>query len=217
MLYMTLSIIKSAPFLNLRYPLVWLFCLSALPGFSQTNDENADVARKWRASMEEADRQWISGIKPGPVITGTHYVDTAYKIGFYFSPGDSIVNRSANGMALITIAHGFFYMRMSSVHNSSAVKTYADQQRDESKEKEPAGVKHYKVSKLMTDDNPYHMAYTYRITFTDKQDQDMVVFVRIQYGTSGTKVKLAASFPNDADAPKKEQKVNDFANTVSMW
>ncbi len=217
MLYLITSITKSAPFHNLRYPLVWLFCLSALPSLAQTNDENADLARKWRASMEEADRQRISGIKPGPVITGNHYVDTAYKIGFYFSPGDSIINRSANGMALITIAHGFFYLRMSSVHNSSAVKTFAEQQHDESKEKEPADIKHYKVGKLMKDDNPYHMAYTYRITFTDKQDLDMEVFIRIQYGASETKVKLAATFPNDADAPKKEQKVNDFANTVSMW
>ena len=211
------SIISSVPYRTLQYTLALLFCLSAIHGHAQTTDENADLARRWRSSMEEADRQRISGIKPGPVITGNHYVDTAYKIGFYFSPGDSIINRSANGAALITIAHGFYYMRLSSVHNNMAVKTYAEAQRDESKEKEPTGVTHYKVGKLKADDNPYHMAYTYRITFTDKQGQDMVIIVRIQYGTTETKVKLAATFPNDTEAPNMEQKVNDFANTVSMW
>ncbi|MEP6673959.1 MAG: hypothetical protein ABJA78_02345 [Ferruginibacter sp.] len=196
---------------------VIIICLSALPGLGQTAAESADLARRWRASMDAAEQQRIDGIKPNPFITGSHYVDSAYRIGFYFSPGDSISNKSGGGTTQIVISNKFYYMRMSTVNISMAVKNYADKQHDDTKSHTPEGITNYKVGKLKKGENQYCFCYSFRTTYTDKYGKDMIAVIRMQYGTNSSIIKFAATFPDDADAAAKETKLNDFANSVSAW
>ncbi len=194
-----------------------LLCLMPFAGHAQDDKEKQDLERRWRASMEAAEEKQQAERHPKVTITGVHYVDSEYGIGFYFNSGDSIQNKSANGVAYITISNGFYYMRMNSVKYNSAVESYAKEVHERAKNLTPKSATHYKVGKLRKGENEYCLCWHYETHYTDPDGKDMMMVTRIQYGTMGKALVLVAVFPDDAEVEKKTMKLNDLANSVSMF
>ena len=195
-----------------------LLLLSAAPVLGAAQDkEHEDLARRWAQSMDAAEHNRVAAIRPDVHISGSHYVDSAYHIGFYFAPGDSIVNKSANGEASILVTNSFYFLRMKTLSFDHSEETLAKAMHQEAKDKVPAGVTNYKVGKLRKGENQYCNCWTYEKHYTDRTGQDVVSVIRIQYGSMSKVIVMNLIFPDDEKAAQKIAKLNSFASSVSLF
>ena len=190
-----------------------LLCINSFLGYAQ-DKEQEDLARRWAQSLDEADHNRVSAIRSSIHISGSHYVDSAYHIGFYFAPGDSIVNRSENGEASFLITNSFYLLGMKTLSFNHSEETLAKAMHKDAKDKVPAGLTNYKVGKLHKGENLYS---SYEKRYTNSKGQDLVSVVRVQYGSMSKVILMILILPNDDKVVQKIAKLNSFASSVSLF
>ncbi|MEO6832634.1 MAG: hypothetical protein ABI378_09225 [Chitinophagaceae bacterium] len=200
----------------IKFIVLLLLCAAPVLGAAQ-DKEHEDLARRWAQSIDAAELNRIAAIRPDVHISGSHYVDSAYHIGFYFAPSDSIKNISAAGEASFIITNSFYFLRMKTVTFDHAAQMLAKAMHQDAKDKVPAGITNYKVGKLRKGEDQYCLCWTYEKHYTDRSGQDVVSVIRIQYGSMSKVIVMNLIFPDDEKAAQKIAKLNSFASSVTLF
>lgn len=192
--------------------LLILVLLTARQVYAQTGE--SDMAKAFRKGLEDAEQNRIRYLSPRATINGSLYTDSAYGFNFRFDPGDSIVNRSANGQMVVIIENRLFYVRINSVDAGSGLVDYAKAQREQSKDKEPDGASHYKVSKLSQEG----YTYKYNVRYVAKDGLATVSSVRMKYAQHKYGyLKIVGLFPDDAEAPAKDERLDRLMRVLETF
>ncbi len=174
----------------------------------------SEMVKAFRKGLEDAEQNRVRYLNPKVSINGSLYTDSAYGFSFRFDPGDSIINKSSNGQMVVILENHLFYVRMNSVDARTGLSDYAKAQRELTKDKAPEGATHYKVSKLSQED----YTYKYNVHYVSKDGLSVVSSIRMKYAQRKYGyLKIAGLFPDDADAPVKEERLDRLMRILETF
>ncbi len=194
-------------FFSLATAFLYSFCAFAQSGES-------DMAKAFRRGLEAAEEKRVRYLDPKVSISGSLYTDSAYGFQFRFDPGDSIINKSANGQMVVIVENRLFYARLNSVDAGTGLSDYAKAQREYSKDNMPPGATRYKVSKLSQED----YTYKYTIRYVSADGLATISSIRMKYAQRKYGyLKIAGLFPDDADAPAKQERLDRLMRVLETF